>query len=85
MHQQHEDAVDELTFLDDDEKIQYHMGDAFIFETKEEAEKMVEEMKDDLGKKVEQAEKELEAVHEEMARIKALLYDKLGDSVNLEE
>lgn len=80
----HEDAADELMLADDDEPVQYNVGDAFFFETKDFVEEEVDKAKGKLAKDVKDIESRLEAVNSEMKSIKALLYTKFGDSINLE-
>uniref|UniRef100_A0A7S3A2U6 Prefoldin subunit 4 n=1 Tax=Rhodosorus marinus TaxID=101924 RepID=A0A7S3A2U6_9RHOD len=83
--QLYEDASDELTLAEDDEKVQFAVGDAFILTAKDEAEETVEQCKTEIVRTMEESQKEYDKRVESMTKLKTELYGKFGNSINLEE
>lgn len=81
----HEDAAEELMLLDDGERVQYNVGDAFFFDGKEAVEGRVEETSASIAGEIEGLKASIEEMGGEIAKLKAKLYAKFGKSINLEE
>ena len=79
-----EDASNEL-LLSDDDHVAVLLGECFVSFDYDDAETRLEDMtervKSDLGGIV----SELEMAKAEMSKLKAVLYSRLGNSINLEE
>lgn len=80
-----EDAFDEVTLLDDDEKIPYLVGEVFIYQDSTTTQDCLENAK----KLVEEEMKELQSkcsdIKESMSELKYQLYGKFGSLINLED
>jgi prefoldin subunit 4 len=85
LRQLHEDAADELVLADDDAKLQYNIGDVFIFDDKSEIEARIEETKGELDAEIGDLRAQIEEATSEIQSLKATLYAKFGKSINLEE
>eukprot|EP00188_Purpureofilum_apyrenoidigerum_P001153 Plantae.Rhodophyta-Purpureofilum_apyrenoidigerum.ctg16088.p1 GENE.Plantae.Rhodophyta-Purpureofilum_apyrenoidigerum.ctg16088~~Plantae.Rhodophyta-Purpureofilum_apyrenoidigerum.ctg16088.p1 ORF type:complete len:129 (+),score=48.95 Plantae.Rhodophyta-Purpureofilum_apyrenoidigerum.ctg16088:216-602(+) len=81
----YEDASDELVLADDDEKVQYAVGDAFLSACKEDVENHIEINKAELEEEIVNAQSKIENKQSEMAELKTVLYAKFGNTINLEE
>ncbi|GAA5948597.1 hypothetical protein JCM3765_004939 [Sporobolomyces pararoseus] len=79
-----EEVETELELLDEDEKIMYKLDSSFLHLPVSEA---LEHLQDSLSKtreKVEALEEEKRVCLEEMEKLKKVLYEKFGNSINLE-
>ncbi|KAJ8905656.1 hypothetical protein NDN08_002162 [Rhodosorus marinus] len=85
LHQLYDDASDELMLAADNEKVQFAVGDAFIFTAKDEAEETVEQCKTEIVRTMEDSQKKYDNKVESMTQLKTELYAKFGNSINLEE
>lgn len=74
----------EIELLDEDEKIQYKIGEVFIFMKVEEAIKKIEEEDEKLTAKINECEEEIDAFEETLSDLKKHLYAKFGNNINLE-
>ncbi|CAK9439893.1 uncharacterized protein LODBEIA_P39930 [Lodderomyces beijingensis] len=74
----------ELELLDEDESIQYKVGDFFLFMRVSEALDKIESDDKSLSGKIESVENELEQFEDELASLKKELYAKFGKNINLE-
>ncbi|GAA5981252.1 hypothetical protein JCM5350_006076 [Sporobolomyces pararoseus] len=79
-----EEVETELELLDEDEKVMYKLDSSFLHLPVSEA---LEHLQDSLGntrEKVEALEEEKRVCLEEMEKLKKVLYEKFGNSINLE-
>jgi prefoldin subunit 4 len=74
----------EIELLDEDEKIQYKIGEVFIFMKVEEAIKKIEEEDEKLTTKINECEEEIDALEVTLNDLKKHLYAKFGNNINLE-
>lgn len=79
-----EDASNEL-MLSDEESIRYGFGECFVHISKDSAEEKVQGLTDKTQEEVQVAGKELEEIRGKMKVLKAQLYGKFGNSINLED
>lgn len=79
-----EDLALEIELLDEDEKIQYKLGDAFVFVVVATAVEKIEAENEALSAKIEVLSEKIDAIDEQLALLKAHLYDKFGKNINLE-
>ncbi|OSX69566.1 hypothetical protein BU14_1390s0003 [Porphyra umbilicalis] len=80
----HSDAADEVSLLDDDQVVQYVVGDVFLFTPASGAASKLEDKKATLSADVNKASAALAGVEGEVARLKSKLYAKFGGSIQLE-
>lgn len=74
----------ELELLDEDEKIQYKIGDVFVFMQVSKAVETVDKDNEIITDKIADVESQIEDFSSELARLKGLLYGKFGKNINLE-
>jgi prefoldin subunit 4 len=79
-----EDASNEL-MLADEEMVRYSVGECFFAAQPDEAEERLQAATEDSNKELEALKEELQGVQEQMGTLKQTLYDRLGNSINLEE
>ncbi|KGQ85432.1 prefoldin subunit 4 [Candida albicans P94015] len=79
-----DDLSIELELIDDDGKIQYKVGDCFVFLPKDQVLEKIESDADSLEEKINSIEELIDGFDEELKDLKAQLYDKFGDNINLE-
>lgn len=79
-----EDLSLEIELLDEDEKVQYKLGDSFLFLSVEKAVERLESEQSTLNKRAETIESKISSIDEQLASLKASLYDKFGSNINLE-
>ena len=65
-------------------KIQYKVGDCFVFLPKDQVLEKIESDADSLEEKINSIEELIDGFDEELKDLKAQLYDKFGDNINLE-
>lgn len=79
-----DDVSMELELVDEEEKVQYKIGDAFVYlsqpQVLERLEHDVKDADDALG----HSQREISNIHGSMEELKKNLYDKFGTSINLE-
>jgi len=80
-----EDAADEMILLDDEGTVPVHVGETFMNLSMDEAQEHVESCKDDIQKAVTKLDTEIEHYKNELKELKAKLYAKFGNNINLEE
>jgi prefoldin subunit 4 len=85
LRQLHEDAGDELVLVDDDERLQYNVGDVFFYDDKSEIESRIEETKSELDVEISDLRAQVEETTTEIQSLKTVLYAKFGKTINLEE
>lgn len=74
----------ELELLDEDEKVQYKVGDAFVFLNVESAVKRIEAENERLDAKIDEIDGEIDAIDSQLLELKEQLYAKFGNNINLE-
>ncbi|KAL5597443.1 hypothetical protein FOBRF1_011236 [Fusarium oxysporum] len=79
-----DDLSTELELADEDEKIQYKIGDAFFHVSVEQAREMLEQATEKLEEESTSLEEKLSSIREEMTKLKVELYARFGKQINLE-
>lgn len=79
-----EDASNEL-MLSDDDNVRFVVGECLVHFDKDAAESRLEEVTQNVHKEVDKTSSELTDIQAKLKDLKALLYAKFGDSINLEE
>ncbi|XP_057331170.1 probable prefoldin subunit 4 [Microplitis mediator] len=79
-----QDASDELSLMDDDAKIPYRIGDLFVSQDVEKTQKCLEEAKDKKLSEIKLLELKCADLKGVMTDLKAQLYAKFGNHINLE-
>ncbi|KAG8670144.1 hypothetical protein FPOAC2_09488 [Fusarium poae] len=79
-----DDLSTELELADEDEKIQYKIGDAFFHVSVEQAQEMLEKATETLEEESTSLEEKLSTIREEMTKLKVDLYARFGKQINLE-
>ncbi|KAG6459458.1 probable prefoldin subunit 4 [Manduca sexta] len=79
-----EDAVEELSLTDENEKIPYLIGEVFICQNLEETMMSLEEAKSKKEIEISDLEAKCEELKGQMGELKAHLYGKFGSHINLE-
>ncbi|KAG5932182.1 hypothetical protein E4U53_001444 [Claviceps sorghi] len=79
-----DDLSTELELADEDDKIQYKIGDAFFHIPLEQAQQMLEAATTRIDDETTELEDRISAVREEMQQLKVDLYARFGKQINLE-
>ncbi|KAI4228695.1 MAG: hypothetical protein L6R36_001463 [Xanthoria steineri] len=79
-----EEIFSELELADEDEKVPYKLGDAFILLPLPEVQQLLSKSTDKIEKSVSATENKLGDIREEMNSLKVELYARFGKSINLE-
>ncbi|XP_050352117.1 probable prefoldin subunit 4 [Nymphalis io] len=79
-----EEAVEELSLVDDSEKIPYLVGEVFICQSLENTLKSLDENKRRKQNEINELEAKCEELKSLMSELKAHLYGKFGSHINLE-
>ncbi|KAL8918450.1 MAG: hypothetical protein Q9208_007356 [Pyrenodesmia sp. 3 TL-2023] len=79
-----EEISNELELADEDEKIPYKLGDAFIMLPLPEVQELLAQGTSKIEKSVSATEAKLHNIREEMESLKVDLYARFGKSINLE-
>ena len=74
----------EIEMLDEKEKIQYKIGEAFFFLSADQATLKIEKQDEELASKISKTEETIDEIDEELASLKKQLYAKFGSNINLE-
>ena len=80
-----DEAIMELDLCDDSEKVKFRFGDCFFSLSVDESKELCEQNQKDLVKDIEGIAEGLEESKKRMGKLKATLYAKFGNSINLEE
>ncbi len=80
-----DDALTELDLADEDEKIKVKFGDCFFSFDIEETKEYCEKNKIELTKELKANDEILADTTKRMGKLKANLYAKFGNSINLED
>ncbi|KAL8657470.1 MAG: hypothetical protein Q9226_001880 [Calogaya cf. arnoldii] len=79
-----EEISNELELADEDEKVPYKLGDAFIMLPLPEVQQLLSNSTEKIDKSVSATEDKLDDIREEMNSLKVELYARFGKSINLE-
>ncbi|XP_041454720.1 prefoldin subunit 4-like [Lytechinus variegatus] len=79
-----EDASDELVLGDDDASIPYQIGEVFFNQNLEDAQQSVEDAKTRMEEEIADLEGQGDVLKGELGDLKAQLYAKFGNNINLE-
>ncbi|KAM0264748.1 hypothetical protein ACHAQJ_000573 [Trichoderma viride] len=79
-----DDISTEFELADEDETIQYKIGDAFFHLPLEQAQEMLATAISTIDEETSKVEEKLEVIHEEMTQLKVELYARFGKQINLE-
>ncbi|RLV87690.1 Prefoldin subunit 4 [Meyerozyma sp. JA9] len=74
----------EIEMLDEEEKIQYKIGEAFFFLSVEQATRKIEKADEELASKISKTEETIDEIDEQLSSLKKQLYAKFGSNINLE-
>lgn len=79
-----DDVMMEMELVDEEEKVQYKIGDTFIFLTQADVMKRLEVDSGKINKEISDIEEKKSSVSGRMEELKKDLYSKFGDAINLE-
>ena len=79
-----EEVTNELMLADEDEPVQYKIGDTFYAVSLASAQSMLENSTTEVDEEVSKIEDDLSSMKEEMDGLKAHLYARFGRGINLE-
>ncbi|KAL8676183.1 MAG: hypothetical protein Q9224_007315, partial [Gallowayella concinna] len=79
-----EEISNELELADEDEKVPYKLGDAFIMLPLPEVQELLSKSTSKIEDKVSATEEKLSNIRDEMNTLKIDLYGRFGKSINLE-
>ncbi|KAL6021477.1 Prefoldin subunit 4 [Candidozyma auris] len=79
-----EDLAMEIELLDEDEKIQYKIGDAFVFLKAEAAIEAINKQNETLDTQIFELKDQIEVIEDHLASYKKDLYAKFGNNIQLE-
>ncbi|KID76699.1 Prefoldin subunit 4 [Metarhizium brunneum] len=82
--EEYDDLSTELELADEDEKIQYKIGDAFFHIPLDQAQEMLEAATTKIDEEASELEDKIGSVREEMQQLKVELYARFGKQINLE-
>ena len=72
------EAIEEIELVDDDEKIQFLIGEVFVFNNAEKTKELLEETKSRKEKEIAHIELKCGEIQEKMSTLKSQLYGKFG-------
>ncbi|CUS22357.1 LAQU0S05e03554g1_1 [Lachancea quebecensis] len=79
-----DDVALEIELIDEDEQIQYRIGEAFVFMKQSEVVDQLEKDAEVLDQKIEELEDADSEIDSRTSELKTVLYAKFGDNINLE-
>lgn len=79
-----DDVSLEIELIDEDEKIQYKIGELFVFMKQEKVVEQLEKDTEIIDSKIESLETRESQIDDRLATLKNELYAKFGDNINLE-
>jgi prefoldin subunit 4 len=82
---QHQDTLDEIDFTDDTDVLRYRFGACFFHLPADQVRTLVQKEIDRVKDEQKHTTKEHEEVEKRMKKLKATLYSKFGNSINLED
>lgn len=79
-----DDLALEIELLDEEEPVQYKIGDSFVFLPVAKAVEKIEKENELLEEKITLTSTEIDDIDAQLAQLKAHLYGKFGHNINLE-
>lgn len=79
-----DDVSLEIELIDEDEKVQYRIGDIFVFLKQSEVIEQLEKDTEIMDVKIEKLESKESEINDRLNVLKSELYAKFGDNINLE-
>lgn len=79
-----EDVSLEIELIDEDEKVQYRMGEIFVFMKQSKVVEQLEKDSEKLDEKISSLESKQDELDDRISQLKTALYAKFGDNINLE-
>lgn len=79
-----EDLSMEIELLDEDEKIQYKIGEVFMFLKVDAAVERIEKENEKLDDQISKTSEDIDEIDEKLNDLKKALYTKFGNNINLE-
>ncbi|KAK9236381.1 Prefoldin subunit-domain-containing protein [Lipomyces kononenkoae] len=79
-----EDVGTEIELVDEDEFVQYKIGDSFYWLKQSEVVEKIEEQTESAMAELNDVEVKVQFIKDEMDELKRVLYKKFGNSINLE-
>lgn len=79
-----DDAMMELELVDEEDKVQYKIGDSFVFLLQPAALERLQSDSEKIDSKLEKLRGNVSGVNESMEELKKHLYAKFGSAINLE-
>ncbi|SCU92508.1 LAFA_0F11056g1_1 [Lachancea sp. 'fantastica'] len=79
-----DDVALEIELIDEEEQIQYKIGETFVFLKQSEVAEQLEKDGETVDAKIEQLEDSEADIDSRIAELKTALYGKFGDNINLE-
>lgn len=79
-----DDVSLEIELIDEDEQIQYKIGDVFVFMKQSNVVEQLEKDAEKLDAKIESLEDSDSEIDSRISELKSSLYAKFGDNINLE-
>ncbi|KAG7863515.1 hypothetical protein KL919_000830 [Ogataea angusta] len=79
-----DDLALEIELVDEDEKLNYKIGDSFVLMKQSEIVDRLEKDQELLDSKISELESQIEDIDQELNNLKKLLYAKFGNAINLE-
>lgn len=80
----YDDVAMELELVDEDDMIQYKIGDAFVYLKQSEVMERLESDSEGVDKELAETQEKHDKTIAEMDELKKLLYAKFGNAINLE-
>ncbi|QEU60778.1 Gim3 [Kluyveromyces lactis] len=74
----------EIELIDEDEKVQYKIGDVFVFLKQKEVVEKLESDAEKIDSNIEKLESDEAELDSRIKELKSILYAKFGDNINLE-
>jgi prefoldin subunit 4 len=72
------EAIEEIELVDDDEKIQFLIGEVFVFNNVEKTQELLKAAKEKKEQEIESIEARINEIQEKMTTLKGALYGKFG-------
>mmetsp|Transcript_29245 Transcript_29245/g.94263 ORF Transcript_29245/g.94263 Transcript_29245/m.94263 type:complete len:125 (-) Transcript_29245:472-846(-) len=85
LHDQLDDAANELILADDDEPVRVQYGECYFEVQKDRADELLESRKDKISAEVAELEAQVGGIQDTLGGLKKQLYARFGGNINLEE
>ncbi|KAG5679980.1 hypothetical protein PVAND_009515 [Polypedilum vanderplanki] len=73
-----DEAIEEIELIDEEEKIQFLIGEVFILNNVEKTQKLLQQSKERKEQEIADIESKINAIQEKMTNLKSHLYGKFG-------